>query len=221
MRGYDLEIMDAHEESPIADGLIERAQAGDATAAADLFNQHRARLRKMLRFRLDHRLQRRLDTSDVLQEVYVEMARSIADYRPQPGISFYFWLRTLATRELLQTHRRHLGTQKRDAGLEVSLHRGAMPAASSASIAQQFLGHLTSPTQAVQRAELQVRLQDALNDMDAFDREIIVLRHFEELSNTEAAELLGIPKSTASKRYFRALLRLKKALADRPGFFEE
>ncbi len=108
----------------------------------------------------------------------------------------------------------------RAAGQEVSLYRGALPAASSVSLANQLLGRLTSPTQAAVRAEMQLRLQEALNTMDLLDREVLILRHFEELSNSETAEVLGIQKAAASKRYVRALTRLKEILNAIPGFFE-
>ena len=108
----------------------------------------------------------------------------------------------------------------RNAGQEVSLHRGALPPASSISIAAMLLGRITSPTRAAHRAELQVRLQDVLNSMDPVDREILTLRHFEELGNSETAQVLGISKSAASSRYIRAVMRLKKELTSIPGFFD-
>src|SRR5262249_28893996 len=120
---------------------------------------------------------------------------------------------------LIDLHRYHLGAEMRDAGREVSLYRGALPSASSASLAQHLLAGLTSPTQAAIRDEMQLRLQEALNSMDAIDREVLVLRHFEELTNAEAAEVLGIEASAASKRYIRALRRLKAILDAVPGFF--
>ncbi len=114
-------------------------------------------------------------------------------------------------------HRHHLGAQARDAGREVSLFRGPLPAADSRSLAAQLLGRLTTPSQAAVRAEIQLRMQEALNSMDALDREILALRHFEELSNTEAAAVLGLQKSAASNRHVRALKRLKEILDGTPG----
>src|SRR5205823_12848241 len=99
-----------------------------------------------------------------------------------------------------------------------SLYRGALPEASSASPAAQLLGRLTSPTQAPLRAELQIRVQEALNAMEPLDREVLTLRHFELLSNAETAAVLGIKKSAASNRYVRALERLKDLLAGLPDF---
>jgi RNA polymerase sigma-70 factor (ECF subfamily) len=202
------------------EGLLRRAGAGDEEAVGELFARHRPRLQKMLGVRLDRRLHRRLDPSDVLQDVYLEMVRRIPEYMGGASVPFYVWLRSLAGQRLMDLHRRHLGAQMRAVDLEVSLHRGALPQASSLSLAQQLVGHLTSPTKAAARAELQVRLQEALNAMEPIDREIIVLRHFEELSNVEAADVLGIQKSAASKRYLRAVRRLREVLAGIPGFLE-
>ena len=104
--------------------------------------------------------------------------------------------------------------------MEVSLHRGALPQASSVSLAEWLLGRLTSPTRAARRAETQGRLQEALNRMDPLDREILVLRHFEELSNVETARVLGLERTAASHRYIRALKRLKAALGGSMNLFE-
>jgi RNA polymerase sigma-70 factor (ECF subfamily) len=174
----------------------------------------------MVKLRLDRRLQGRLDASDVLQEAYLDVARRAGEYRANPSMPVFLWLRLITGQRLMALHRQHLGAQMRDAGLEVSLHRGALPPASSISIAAMLLGRLTSPTRAASRAELQVRLQDVLNSMDPIDREVLILRHFEELGNSETAQVLGITKSAASSRYIRAAMRLKKELAGIPGFFD-
>jgi RNA polymerase sigma-70 factor (ECF subfamily) len=199
--------------------LLRRAKAGDQQALATLFAGYRDRLRRMVRLRLDRRLSSRIDTSDVLQDAYLDVARRFPEYVAAPAVPFYLWLRALTGQRLVDLHRRHLGAEMRDAGREVSLYRGALPAASSASLAQQLLAGLTSPTQAAIRQEMQLRLQEALNSMDPIDREVVVLRHFEELSNVEAAEVLGIEPPAASKRYIRALRRLKAILDAVPGFF--
>ena len=199
--------------------LLGRVREGDQAAMAELFGRYRERLRRMVRLRLDRRLQGRVDPSDVLQEAYLDVSRRAAEYADNPTMPLYLWLRFLTGQKLLALHRHHLGAQMRDAGCEVSLHRGAIPQASSASLAAQLLGRLTSPTQAAIRAELQLRLQEVLNTLDPIDREVLVLRHFEELSNNETAEVLGIQKSAASNRYVRALKRLKEILSSIPGFF--
>jgi len=200
--------------------LLARVRAGDQHALAELFNRHRERLRRMVRLRLDRRLQGRVDPSDVLQEAYLDIARRAPEYVANPVMPLYLWLRFLTGQRLLALHRHHLGAQMRDAGCEVSLHGGAIPQATSASLAAQLLGRLTSPTQAAIRAEMQFRLQEVLNGMDPMDREVLVLRHFEELNNGETAAVLGLQKSAASNRYVRALKRLKEILSSIPGFFE-
>jgi RNA polymerase sigma-70 factor (ECF subfamily) len=175
----------------------------------------------MVRIRLDHRLQGRIDPSDVLQDAYLEVSRCLSEYLRDPALPFFLWLRLLTGRKLQMLHRHHLGTQGRDAGREVALYRGALPQASSASLAAQLLGRQSTPSQAAMRAELQLRIQEALNRMDPLDREILALRHFEQLSNTEAARTLEIAESTASNRFVRALRRLKQILTSKPGFGEE
>ncbi len=200
--------------------LLRRAGSGDAGAIGDLFARYRPRLQKMLNVRLDRRLQRRMDTSDVLQEVYLEMARRMPEYVGNATVPFYVWLRSLAGQRLVDLYRRHLGAQMRAIDVEVSLHRGGVPQASSLSLAELLAGGLTSPTQAASREELRLRLQQVLNTLEPLDREIIAMRHFEELSNVEVAEVLGIQTSAASKRYLRAVRRLREALAGIPGFLE-
>jgi RNA polymerase sigma-70 factor (ECF subfamily) len=200
--------------------LLRRLRAGDPQAPAELFAHYRPRLRQMVRLRLDRRLQGRLDPSDVLQEAFLDVARRASDYVANPTMPIFLWLRFLTGQRLLALHRQHLGARMRDAGQEVSLYRGALPQASSQSLAAQLLGHLTSPSQAAIRAELQIKLQEALNSLDPLDREILALRHFEELTNNETAAVLGIQKAAASNRYVRALKRLKEILNNIPRFFD-
>jgi RNA polymerase sigma-70 factor (ECF subfamily) len=197
--------------------LIERAAEGDQQAWVRLVERHRDRLRRMVALRLDRRLQGRVAPSDVLQEACLDASRRLADYAREPVMPFFLWLRTLVGQKLLDQHRRHLGAAARDAGREISLYHGAMPETTSAALAAHLLGRLTSPSQAAIRAERKIRLQEALNSLDPLDREILSLRHFEELSNSEAALVLGLDKSAASKRYARALVRLKNVLAALPG----
>jgi RNA polymerase sigma-70 factor, ECF subfamily len=206
------------DQSTTSDDLVRRAGAGDQDALAQVFALYRDRLRQMVRLRLDRRLQGRLDPSDVLQEAYLDCARRLPEYSGEKGMPFYLWLRFLTGQRLIDLHRQHLGTQMRDAGQEVSLYRGALPQASSVSLAAQLLGRLTSASRAAVRAETQIRVQEALNTMDPMDREVLTLRHFEQLTNEETAAVLGLRKSAASNRYIRALKRLKEILAGLPGF---
>jgi RNA polymerase sigma-70 factor (ECF subfamily) len=198
-------------------GLIDRAVQGDQTAWGELLARYRDRLRRMVALRLDRRLQGRVDASDVIQEATLEASRRLAEYSQNPTMPFFLWLRFLTGQRLLEQHRRHLGAQGRDAGREISLYRGAMPETTTAALAAQLLGRHTSPSQAAVRAERKIRLQEALNSLEAVDREMLALRHFEQLSNGEAAQVLGLDKSAASKRYARALIRLKDILANMPG----
>src|SRR5438105_3760554 len=197
--------------------LLVQAAAGDQAALTELFTRHRKRLKQMIRLRLNRQLQGRIDDSDILQDAYLEAAQRLPDYLADQPLPFFLWLRHITGEKLIDAHRRHLGAKMRDAGQEVSLHRGPMPAASSGSLAAQLLGHLTSPSQAAIKAETRLRVQEVLNAMDPLDREILALRHFEQLTNPEAAQTLGLNESTASSRYLRALKRLKDELRHLPG----
>jgi RNA polymerase sigma-70 factor, ECF subfamily len=200
---------------------LERAAQGDQQAWAALLEQHQHRLRRMIALRLDHRLQGRIDPEDVLQETYLEAATHLADYLKQPAMPFFFWLRGIAGNVLLALHRQHLGTEMRDAGREVALYHGTLPEASSAALAAQLLGHDTRPSEAAIRAERKILLQQALNSLDPLDREVLALRHFEQLSTAEAAQTMGIQVAAAAKRYLRALKRLKDVLQTMPGGMKE
>jgi RNA polymerase sigma-70 factor, ECF subfamily len=203
------------------DALVGRAAGGDKEALAVLFHRHRKRLRQMVRLRLDRRLQGRVDPSDVLQEAFLDLTDKLPEYASRKSqVPLFLWLRLVTGERLLRIHRQHLGTAIRDAGREVSLHRGALPQASSVSLAAHLLGRLTSASQAIIRVEVQVQLQQALNGMDPMDREIIALRHFEELSNNEAAAVLEISPQAASNRYLRAIARLQAILKSIPGLLD-
>jgi len=208
------------DESGELQDQLRRLAAGDQQALAELFARYRDRLRRMVKLRLDRRLQGRVDASDVLQDAYLDVAQRAAEYAASPTMPVFLWLRFLTGQRLLMVHRRHLGAKMRDAGQEVSLYRGALPQASSVSLAAQLLGRMTSPSLAAVRAEMQLKLQEALNGMDPIDREVLTLRHFEELSNAETAAVLGLRKAAASNRYVRALKRLKDVLLTTPGFFD-
>ena len=207
------------ENSTDINELVQRAAGGDQDAVSELLCRYRDRLRKMVQLRLDRRLFGRVDASDIVQEATLEAARRLSEYAAAPPMEFFLWLRQLTGQKMIDAHRHHLGTQKRDADQEVSLYRRAMPEATSTALAAQLLGHLTTPTQAAQRAELQLKVQEALNNLDPIDREVLVLRHFEHLSNNETAQMLGIKKSAASKRFIVALKRLKDELRNMPGLF--
>jgi RNA polymerase sigma-70 factor (ECF subfamily) len=197
--------------------LLRRAAAGDQEALSELFDSHRERLLRMVRLRLSRRLRGRVDEEDVLQEAFLEAARRLAEYQREPILPFFLWLRHLTGLKLAETHRRHLGTQARDAEREVSLHAGA-PQADSASLAARLLGKLTTPSQAVLKAEVRRTIQEALDALDPLDREVLALKHFEQLSLTEIAAVTGLTKAGAGSRYLRALERLRERVESLPGF---
>src|SRR5438876_6326279 len=197
---------------------LQRAAAGDEQAFQKLFSQHRDRLKRMVHLRLSRRLQGRIDDSDVLQEAYMDVSRKLPEYVARPALPFYLWLRHMTGLKLAEVHRRHLGAQMRDADREVTLHRGGLPQADSVSLAAQLLGKLTTPSQAAIKAETRLRVQEVLNSMDPIDREVLALKHFEQLSTSEIAEVLGLSKAGAGSRYLRAIKRLREILEQMPGF---
>ena len=195
--------------------------AGGEQALAAAFSRYSERLEKMVRFRLDQRLWGRVDPADVLQEAYLEISRRLNEYLGDPVVPVFVWLRRMTEQMLVNLHRRHLGAQIRDASLEVSLQRGRGSIGTSFSLAARLVADLTSPSQAAMREEMLTELREAFDEMDPIDREVLALRHFEELSNNEVAEILGLQKAAASNRYVRALSRLKSILSRMPSFREE
>jgi len=200
--------------------LLQKAAGGDQQAVDDLLARHRDRLKRMVHLRLSRRLQGRVDDSDVLQEAFLTIAIRLEEYAADPKLPFYLWLRHMTGLKLAEIHRRHLGTQLRDADREVTLHRGGLPEADSVSLAAHLLGQLTTPSQAAIKAETRMIVQDALNNMDPTDREVLALKHFEQLSTSEIAEVLGMSKAGAGSRYLRAIKRLREILSQIPGFME-
>ncbi len=203
--------MDATEKTAI---LLDRLRTGDMQPLGELFMLYQDRLWRMLTIRLDRRLTRRINPDDILQDTYLDVSRRIGEYLAAPTVPFYIWLRFLAVQRLQMVQRTQLGTKMRDVRREISLPEADGTFASVDSMAGQLVSHLTSPSQAAVRQELQERLRAALDDMEPLDREVLALRHFEELANHEVAALLGISKDAASKRHIRALIRLQEILVD-------
>jgi RNA polymerase sigma-70 factor (ECF subfamily) len=199
------------------DDPIEQLRTGDRQALATLFEEYCDRLRRMVELLLEQRLRARLDASDVVQEAFLDVASDLDAYLADPKLPPLLRLRLHVGRRLTTLHRQHLGTRMRDAGQEISLYQGALPRASSTALAAMLLGRQTSPTQAAERAERMLQVQEAPNSLDPIDREVLALRHFEQLSRAEAAQVLGISQEAGVKRSFRALKRLKARLATMPG----
>jgi RNA polymerase sigma-70 factor (ECF subfamily) len=204
------------EDGGVSDEL-RRAADGDKRALRALFEAHRDRLKRMVHLRLSRRLAGRVDDSDVLQEAFVEVARKLPEYAQQPKLPLFLWVRHFTALKLAEVHRRHLGTQLRDADREVTLHRGGLPLADSVSLAAQLLGTLTTPSLAAIKAETRLMVQEALNGMDPIDREVLALKHFEPLSTTAIAAVLGMSRAGAGSRYLWAIKRLRAALEQVPG----
>ncbi len=200
--------------SPITDELVQRMRDGSKEALAEVFSAYRQRLRRIIRFRLDYRLARRISDSDVLQDTYLAAAQRLEHFRKQPQMPPLLWLRLVAEQQLIDLHRQHLHAEMRDVRKEVSIEHSPASPHTSLALAAQLVGAATAASEIVARAERIERLEQTLNCMDPVDREVIALRHFEELSNIETAAVLGIQQSAASKRYVRAMSRLAELLSE-------
>ena len=187
--------------------LLEQVRAGDRRAFEQLFTRHRPFLRQVVELRLDPRLRARVDPSDVVQETQLEAFRRLGDYLQRRPMPFRLWLRKTACERLLMAQRHHVGAARRAVGREVPL-----PDASSLQLAQQLLAGASTPSQRLDRDEVAGRVRQALARLSETDREILLLRNLEMLSNQEAANVLRIDPAAASQRYGRALLRLRKLL---------
>ena len=182
----------------------------DESSLVPLFSQHRDRLVRLIDFRLDPRLRSRVDAEDVLQEAFIEISRRWPGYLAAPEVSFYVWVRQLSLQTLIDVQRRHFG-QKRSPQRETQPRYNPVDQTSD-SIARVIQSQLTSPSRAAIRAEEIDQLHRALESMDATDREVLALRHFEHLGNAEVAEALGLSPTAASNRYIRAMTRLGEIL---------
>lgn len=178
----------------------------------DLLARHRGPLRRMIDLRLDPALAGRLDASDVVQDVLLEASRRLSDYLRNPAMPFHLWLRHLARDHVIDAHRRHRKAQRRSLDREQPLVPAALADRSSIELAAQFLDHELTPASAALRHELERRLQAALASLGEDDREVVLMRHFEQLSNQEVALALGLTEAAASMRYLRALRRLRAML---------
>ncbi len=201
--------------------LLSRVAKGDQNALAELFSQHRDRLWRMVTFRMDPRLHGRVDADDVLQEAWLSAVQRIDHFLIDASRSIFVWFRLITCQTLVDIHRRHLNTQKRSAGNEFSIDRGWSSSSTSSSLSFHLLDNLTTPSEAALKEEMSQKLNEALAAMKDIDREVLALRHFEQLTNREAAQVLGISEQAASDRYIRALARLKTSMTSLPGYLSE
>ena len=196
--------------NPTTEQLLSRARQGDQRALGDLFQTYFQRLYNIVRFRMDARIKRRVDPADIVQETFLEASKRFPQYIESSEMSFFSWLRFLAKQRLLQVHRFHLMAQGRDAAKEThSMATGESPCTLS-SIATNY----SCPSLQAIRDETRLQVMQALNALDETDRQVLTLRHYEQLGNGTIAMMLGISKTAASNRYIRAARRLKQAFAD-------
>jgi RNA polymerase sigma-70 factor, ECF subfamily len=207
-------------QSPETMHLLHQARSGDASARNELMDRHRASLGKLIRLRLDRKLAARLDSSDIVQDVLIEANRRLDDFLAQDGMPFHLWLRQLARDRIIDMHRRHRLAEKRSVDKEQRLQAGRFGDRSSLELAAQLRDPELTPAAAALRNELQERFLAALEELSEEDRDIIVMRNFEHLTNTEVAQALELSQPAAGMRYLRALKRLRQVLGD-PELREE
>jgi RNA polymerase sigma-70 factor, ECF subfamily len=194
--------------------LLADAKGGDPEAVNRLMDRHRDSLRRMVQLRLDQRIQRRIDVSDIVQDVLVEANRRLQDYLDQPGMPYHLWLRQIAQDRIIDAHRRHRASAKRSVDRERPL---AIPAAgdhSTMELAAQLAGRDLTPAAAATQAEMARLVEAAIAKLPDQDCEIIIMRHYEQLSNQEIAQALGLTEPAASMRYLRAIRRLKELMVN-------
>ncbi len=197
--------------------LVAAAAAGDQASLESLLSIHTHRLTRMIALRTDRRLSRRFDVDDVLQEVHLQASQHLADYLRDPVVPFHLWLRGVAVNVLLELHRRHMGTRMRDVRVEVPLDPVRTLEASSQVLAGLLADTQSSPSNAAIREELKVRLESIIDCLSSVDKEVLALRHFEQLSPQETAQVLQISEKAAGMRYMRALKKLRDAIKELPG----
>ncbi len=206
------------EELPQRDEIVEALRAEREEALAKYFFAVQGRLKRIVNFRLDYRLGGRVSESDVIQETYVRAAKRIDSFLDKEDMPFFVWLRLEVNQKLHEIHRHHFGAEKRDVRKEMKLGKANDSGKTSMQLAAHIVAQLTSPSRLIERAEQIAILEKTLGEMNELDREVIALRNFEELSNIETAKTLGIEPAAASKRYLRALKRLREIMESAKKF---
>jgi RNA polymerase sigma-70 factor (ECF subfamily) len=203
-------------ESQQTQELLRHAGAGDGEAVNRLLERHRESLRRMVQLRLDRALRARVDASDIVQDVLWEASRRLSDYLRDAKVPFHLWLRELAKDHLIDAHRRHRKAQRRSVDRERSL-APEFAERSSLDLAAQLRDSELTPAAATIQKELGLRFLSALDQLDDEDAEIVLMRHHEQLTNSEAAQALGLSPAAAGMRHLRALRRLRVILGERPS----
>ncbi len=192
--------------------LLDGAKGGDDSAVNQLMDRHRDALRRMVQMRLDQKIQRRVDVSDVVQDVLVEANRRLQDYLQNPVMSFHLWLRQIAKDRIIDAHRRHRVSAKRSVDREQPLVAPAGLDRSTMELAAQICDAELTPAAAATQQELARRVEAAITQLNEQDQEIILMRHYEQLTNQEVAQALQLTEPATSMRYLRAVRRLRESL---------
>ena len=204
-------------EHSVTQNLLAEARSGDRTAVNRLLERHRTSLRKLIQLRLDRQIARRADASDVVQDVLLEASTRLKDYLSDPRMPFHLWLRQLAKDRMIDMHRRHRGAQRRSLDREQSLASPQFADQSGLDLMGQLADHELTPAAASIRKELETRFLTALEQLEEEDREILLMRHFEQLGNSETAAALELSPAAAGMRHLRALRKLRAILGERPS----
>ncbi len=199
-------------KNDLTDELLVQVREGSDGAVDKLFDRHRKALRRMIHLRLNNRVSRRVDASDVLQDVFIEASRRLQTYLEKPPMAFHLWIRQIARDRIIDAHRRHAVSAKRSVDREMSLNAPATVDQSSIELAGQLCDGELTPAAAATQREIAMQLEQAVHQLRDQDREIILMRHYEQLSNLEIAQELGLTEPATSMRYLRALRRLRELL---------
>jgi len=191
--------------------LLDRVRRGDDEAINNLLERHRAAIRRLIDRRMDRVVQRRVDASDIVQDVLLEANRRLGDYLANPVMPFNLWLRHMARDRLIDAHRRHRVAATRSLDREVPLVAGTDDGSSAGEMAGVTDRELT-PAAAATWHELERRFAAAVERLDDVDRQIVLLRHFEHLTTAKAAASLVLSKPATGLRYLRAMRRLRTLL---------
>jgi RNA polymerase sigma-70 factor (ECF subfamily) len=194
--------------------LIQQAKGGDDSAVNQLMDRHRNSIRQLVRMRLDQKIQKRIDVSDVVQDVLVEANRRLQRYLSDPMMPFHLWLRQIAKDRIIDAHRRHRVSAKRSVDREQQMVAPRGYDQSSIQLASMLGDPRLTPAAAALQKEMARQVEVAISKLDEKDCEIIVMRHYEHLSNQEIGQLLSLTEPAASMRYLRAIRRLKKILQE-------
>ena len=200
--------------SPDTQVLLDQVRQGESQAVDQLLARHREPMRRMIDLRMDPAIAPRVDASDIVQDVLLEASRRLQEYLRAPSMPFHLWLRHIALDHLIDAHRRHRKAQRRSVDREQPM-KSALGDRSSVELIGNLIDRELTPASAAMRQEMEKRFQEVLGEMEEEDREVILMRHFEQLSNQEVAQALSLTEAAASMRYLRAIRRMR-ALLD-PG----